>query len=153
MVSNWRIEGEIGFCHLFGSHKMVLLNANPDISTWNLLSHCIRDLPKLPCFCFVQALQLAMCQNDCNQEKKRRIETLMHRKNHKTFTWEIKKSKQSTWCLSKFQTIQARRFNNGKYGFQWCDFLPNKTPVNVLPLLSCSNDNGVQHLLLQRQRQ
>jgi len=29
---------EEGRCHRFGSHKIVLLNANPDISTWNLRS-------------------------------------------------------------------------------------------------------------------
>ena len=37
-VSNCWIGAEVGRRHFFGSHKMVLLNANPDISTWNLRS-------------------------------------------------------------------------------------------------------------------
>lgn len=37
-VSSCLIGSEKGRFHLFGSHKIVLLNANPDISTWNLRS-------------------------------------------------------------------------------------------------------------------
>ena len=37
-VSNCRIGREVGRRHRFGSHKIVLLKANPDISTWNLRS-------------------------------------------------------------------------------------------------------------------
>ena len=36
--SNCRIGFEVGRRHRFGSHRIVLLNANPDISTWNLRS-------------------------------------------------------------------------------------------------------------------
>lgn len=35
-VSNCRIGFVLGRFHLFGSHNMVLLKANPDMSTWNL---------------------------------------------------------------------------------------------------------------------
>lgn len=37
-VSNCRIGSAVGRCHLLGSHRMVLLKAKPDISTWNLRS-------------------------------------------------------------------------------------------------------------------
>ena len=36
-------------------------------ATQSLDFHCKPDLPKWPCFCFVQPLQLAKCQTDCSQ--------------------------------------------------------------------------------------
>ena len=43
-VSRSLIGSSMGLCHLLGSHRIVLLKANPDITEWNLWYLCFGSL-------------------------------------------------------------------------------------------------------------